>query len=199
MAVMKIFVEGIADEVFLSHYIEATFGIKLDRKSVFVNAGGYTNIEHIVLPEFSLTTDQVNLVIFDADYPNNGGGYGTRKKYIVDVKAKFQIEFELFLYPNNSSDGDLETLLCDIISDEHKGIFECWDGFEECISHANKGYSIPARKSKVHTYLEVLHGNTNAEKEKCKEKNRNYLDDTIWNLKHPSLDSLKKFLAPYFS
>lgn len=196
---MKIFVEGIADEVFLAHFIEDTFGIKPDRKSLFVKTGGYTNIEHNALPEFSLTTDQVNLVIFDADYPSNRGGYGIRKTYIEQVKAKFQIKFELFLYPNNSSDGDLETLLCDIISDEHRRIFECWDGFEDCISKAKKGYSIPARKSKVHTYLEVLHGNTNAEKEKCKEKNRNYLDNTIWNLKHPSLEELKKFLTPYFS
>jgi hypothetical protein len=72
----------------------------------------------------------------------------------------------------------------------------CWKGFEGCVTIKNE-YSIPANKSKIYVYLECLYGKTNAEKEKIKDKNRDFTLADKWIIDHhanPYLNDLKTFL-----
>ena len=81
-----------------------------------------------------------------------------------------------------------------------RNVFECWDQFEGCINGKNENFTIPAKKSKIHTYLEVLNPNTKKGKDSCKEVNRNYKDLTKWKLNDleiQSVQNLKSFLEKY--
>jgi hypothetical protein len=142
--------------------------------------------------------DGINLVIFDAD-----NSYPERLKEISEWKQKFKLEFEIFLFPNNSDSGALEDLLEGIINPLNQPIFDCWDKFEACInSKSIKGRSapltIPAKKTKIYGYLETLLGTSHSEKEKIKDRNRNYLELEHWNLKSDKLKPLNEFLKSYF-
>jgi hypothetical protein len=54
--------------------------------------------------------------------------------------------------------------------------------------------TIPAKKTKIYGYLETLLGTSKSEKEKIKEKERNYKEQSHWNLDSEYLDPLKEFL-----
>ena len=135
-----------------------------------------------------------NLVIFDADFPENGGGFGDRKNEIEDWKTKHGLDFELFLFPNNEVDGELETLLEKIINPQNAAIFSCWDNFEECLTTkttcTKNPLTIPAKKSKIYAYMEVLHGESNTEKIKIKDPYRDFTNSQHWDLSVPALEPL---------
>jgi hypothetical protein len=109
-----------------------------------------------------------------------------------------------FLLPNNQDDGDIETLLERIICPENQIIFDCWRDFENCLlpnkttSTDSGRFTLPARKTKIYAYLETLVGETDSEKEKIKDPNRNYRNPKHWDLNHPALANLRAFLDPYF-
>ncbi len=84
-------------------------------------------------------------------------------------------------------------LYCQIIKIQE---LECWNDFENCLSK-DKSLTIPAKKSKIYAYLECLHGVTNQEKDKCKDPNRDFQDESLWdikNLENPYISKLKTFL-----
>lgn len=47
------------------------------------------------------------LVLVDADYPSKGWGHNKRFDDIEDRKTKLSLSFPLFIYPNNSDDGNI--------------------------------------------------------------------------------------------
>jgi hypothetical protein len=210
-----IFVEGDADRKFLHDYIEATFGVTLDAEKN--SAGKIIKSKNIIGTEgcpalicvdtfrekMKENTQQgiINLVIFDADTPKNGGGVTPRKKAIEEWKAKYGLDFELFLFPNNKDDGALEDLLEQIINFQNKPVFDCWQQFEACLPTktdcTRNPLTIPAKKSKIYAYLEVLHGETNREKESIKDPNRNFKNPQHWDLNASALHPLKDFLQQH--
>ncbi|MDI9364621.1 MAG: hypothetical protein QM541_06700 [Flavobacterium sp.] len=196
----KIFVEGEADIKFIKDFVLNRFNKTLG-KSDIVNLGGWTGIRKEV-DQFLINSgpnndEGVNVVILDADAEHNLGGFETRKAEIEAIKAELGIQFVLFLFPNNKDNGDLETLLSSIINPNNEDIFKCWASFENCISGLKKNYTIPARKTKIYAYMEVLHGTTGSEKEKVKDKNRDFNNKEHWDLENMSLNPLYNFLAPF--
>ncbi len=93
------------------------------------------------------------LIIFDADKD-----YESNKKEILKVVSKTKqtiSEEQIFLFPNNQDDGDLETLLLEMA--KHDEFLKCFEGYLECIK--NKEHYKPIkdiRKSKWYAYLEAL-------------------------------------------
>jgi len=78
-------------------------------------------------------------------------------------------------------------------------IFDCWNEFEQCLQDCaskkiGKVLTIPAKKTKIYAYLEVLLGETKKEKEKIKERERDYTEEQHWNLDSGFLEPLKQFL-----
>ena len=151
----------------------------------------------MILNKMKSNTDNggTNLIIFDAD-----DDFAERKKEILEWGKKSNVDFELFLFPDNSSSGALEELLELIINPKNVPIFDCWDNFEACIkSKKIEGraipLTIPAKKTKIYGYLETLLGSSKSEKERIKERERNYKEKTHWNLDSDSLKSLKEFLT----
>ncbi len=208
MAEIRLFVEGVADIKFLKDYIHSTYNVSLESKHLY-NCKGWQNIDAVeTINEFK--TCAINnitpLIIFDADSPaKDNGGVINRKEEIqarLRVKGIEVADGQMYLWPNNSDDGDLETLLERIISEANRPLMECWDSFETCIQSKEealgRALTIPAKKAKIHTYCTMLLPDSNSGREKAKEEKRVYTDGN-WDLSNDALTNLKGFLTPYFT
>jgi len=118
VASVKIFVEGIADVKFLKDYIYHLLpNFELASEAV-IDTGGWTNINsqkekgESIQNQMRQNTDNGghNVVIFDADKD-----FDNRNQEINAWKSKYNLSFELFLFPDNHSVGALEDLLENII------------------------------------------------------------------------------------
>ena len=84
--------------------------------------GGYKKLsDEINIREMRINSDQggVNLVIFDADKDVEA-----RRKELEAIKEQYNVNFELFLLPNNKDKGALEDLLENIINPNNRPIFD---------------------------------------------------------------------------
>ena len=217
MKKFHIFVEGTADRKFLHDYIEGAFNISLsaDKNSeggikkldTITTTGGWkvldSNGGDTFRKKMEENTQQevANLIIFDADSAKNAGGFLVRKNEIEAWKNKYALRFELFLFPNNKDDGSLEDLLEMIINPQNSSVFECWEKFENCLpaktACTKNPLTIPAKKSKIYAYMEVLHGESNSEKDKIKDPNRDFKNPQHWDLTAKAIEPLRKFLQNY--
>ncbi|RVY50061.1 DUF3226 domain-containing protein [Helicobacter pylori] len=146
-----IFVEGPSDEVFLEVYLYflGNFPIK-NFKVRSIN--GKDNLSNRLneIEQYAKT-----LIIFDADKD-----YESNKKEILSKTQQKITEEQIFLFPNNQDDGDLETLLLEIA--KHKEIIQCFKRYLKCIEckcieikeHHELIKNI--RKNMLYAYLEVF-------------------------------------------
>ena len=197
----KIFVEGPADKRFIEQLIEHIWSVNVNDDCV-ISAGGYTNLmsedkETVYVNLMKRTSDDggVNLVVFDAD-----NDCGARRQELIDLKERNGVDFELFLLPDNIGGGALEDLLERIINPENQAVMDCWSGYEESLRGVDLPWrngnplTIPAKKTKIYAYLEVLLGASKSEKKKIKEPNRIYTDRHHWDLDAAALSGLVEFL-----
>jgi hypothetical protein len=202
---IRIFVEGVADSKFLNDFISHNYKINLGKEDI-IETKGWTNIlseksdGEFIKNQMTKNSDNdgINLLIFDADKD-----FSERIKEINEWKGKNNLEFEIFLWPNNKDRGDLETVLEKIINPKNTPIFECWDGYEDCLKSKKiegraSSLTIPAKKTKIYGYLEALLGDNKSQKDKIKERNREYRNDEHWDLNSESLNELKEFLDKHF-
>ncbi|GAB4015983.1 hypothetical protein GCM10028808_42980 [Spirosoma migulaei] len=221
---VQIFVEGVADQKFLQDLIAEWYGIQLTRGGFvdknariepgdILNLGGKNTFEdatkmRLLDPILRIlrANGSTSLVIFDADTFS--------EEKVVLEKLSQTYNFYYFLLPYNGThpesdknDGDLETLLQEIICADNQIIFDCWQAYEQCLTGqpasttASGKFTLPARKTKIYAYLEALLGESKKQKAKIKEENRDYRNSKHWNLDptHPPLKPLKEFLDPFFS
>ncbi|GAA7273574.1 hypothetical protein ID0498_15480 [Helicobacter pylori] len=93
------------------------------------------------------------LIIFDADK-----NYESNKKEILKVVSKTKqtiSEEQIFLFPNNQDDGDLEYLLLEIAN--HKEFINCFESYLDCIKKKEHYKPIKdIRKNMLYAYLEAF-------------------------------------------
>lgn len=195
---IRLFVEGKSDRKFLSDLIYCEFGYNFPEE-YFVITGGWTRLferKNIIELQRVQDEDGVSLVIFDADKSL----ISRRNNLLSEVKENL-LNIELFLFPDNISSGDLESLLLSIANKEkHEAFFRCFDEYINCLQVYSDKYeekykkelSLPPRKACVFEYLEIHNQET-------KEEKRDYTNATYWNLDSPHLDPLKDFLRPFFT
>jgi len=204
----RIFVEGDADKKFLSDYYHHLFQEKAPQYSINHTGdlkgdktGGYKKLsDEINIREMRINADQdgENLVIFDAD-----NDIEARRKELEAIKEQYQVDFKLFLLPNNKDKGALEDMLEQIINPVNQPIFKCWENYEkELVKQEIPGrtpppLTTPAKKTKIYGYLEALLGTSKREKELIKDPNRNYENTQHWNLDAEYLEPLKGFLQKW--
>ncbi|WRC08010.1 hypothetical protein KVE52_01825 [Helicobacter pylori] len=190
-----IFVEGPSDKVFLEVYLYF-LGNFLTKNFKVQNIKGKDNLSKRLL---EIEKYDKTLIIFDTnkDYESN-------KKEILKVVSKTKqtiSEEQIFLFPNNQDDGDLETLLLEIA--KHDDFLKCFEGYLECIK--NKEHYKPIkniRKSKWYAYLEVL-GLENLDifdsKGKIKEEHQEEYEKLkeVIDFNSNSLIPLKDFLGQF--
>lgn len=217
MKKILLLVEGIADLVFLKDFIEVHFKYKCpadlkidgktkditaiqDKKSLKIiilgskEALNNKNTAQLILSDINKENYSHKIIILDAD-----DDLESTKNQIKRYTEALELT-DNYCFPNNKDTGDLEIILENIQFD--LAIADCWSKFENCIDNIKSGYTIPAKKSKIHTYLEILNPNTNQGKENCKERNRDYKNKTIWKLEdiqNPYISNLKTFLDQYLT
>ncbi|MGL2413051.1 DUF3226 domain-containing protein [Helicobacter pylori] len=144
-----IFVEGPSDKVFLEVYLYFLEDLPIKNFKV-QNIKGKDNLSKRLL---EIEKYDKTLIIFDADKD-----YESNKKEILKVVSKTKqtiSEEQIFLFPNNQDDGDLETLLLKIA--KHDEFLKCFEGYLECIK--SKEHYKPIRnirKNMLYAYLEVF-------------------------------------------
>ena len=136
-----------------------------------------------------------NLIAFDADSEENLGGYRRRKDDLVSKLNQLDITAELFLWPDDSEDGDFETLLESIArKDLHSQFFDCFNDYEACLG---REYLKPNRKGKLHTYVSSRKLSNN-QRRSIGSGEWLFENENLWNLEAPSLTPIKKFLSSNF-
>ncbi|WP_208385771.1 DUF3226 domain-containing protein [Helicobacter pylori] len=183
-----IFVEGPSDKVFLEDIPIKNFKVQ--------NIKGKDNLSKRLL---EIEKYDKTLIIFDADKD-----YESNKKEILKVVSKTKqtiSEEQIFLFPNNQDNGDLETLLLEIA--KYDEFLKCFEGYLECIK--NKEHYKPIkniRKNMLYAYLEVfgLENLTKTDgKDKIKEKHQEEYEKLkeVIDFSLNSLIPLKNFLGQF--
>ncbi|MEJ7685063.1 MAG: hypothetical protein WKG06_45905 [Segetibacter sp.] len=124
----------------------------------------------------------VNIVIFDADNDTEA-----RRKELLEKREQLGIEFELFLFPDDTITGCVENLLLNIINPKYQNILNCFDNYCNCISNGNIPIAMPPIKSKFYSFIEASGQGTNM-------KDVDFTNNDYGNLSHPSLNGLKAFI-----
>ncbi|GHP80040.1 hypothetical protein VN1272_05350 [Helicobacter pylori] len=100
-------------------------------------------------------------IIFDADKKESqesDAGFDNKLEHICKELKEKRIDFpreQIFLFPNNQDDGDLEDLLLEIA--KHEEFINCFESYLDCIKKKEHYKPIKnIRKSKWYAYLEVL-------------------------------------------
>ncbi|MCQ2848447.1 hypothetical protein JT050_02630 [Helicobacter pylori] len=144
-----IFVECSSDKVFLEVYLYFLGNFPIKNFKV-KDVTGKNNLSKRLL---EIEQYDKTLIIFDADKD-----YESNKKEILTVVSKTKqtiSEEQIFLFPNNQDDGDLETLLLEIA--KHDEFLKCFEGYLECLkSKEHHGPIKNIRKNMLYAYLEVF-------------------------------------------
>jgi hypothetical protein len=217
MVTADIWVEGKADQKFMADLLKIWFKMDFDVKRFAFkeetrkidlrirDLGGKTTfLTDKNMAEFknNVLNGVKNLVILDADDIVN------QRVMIAHVKEKLEIDFPIFLLPDDNRNGELENLLEEIIHPNNQTIFDCWNEYEKCLKNQENPtrtghkFTIPAKKSKIYSYLEVLMGESDAEKELVKDPKRDFTNQNHWILddnQKPVLKPLKAFLQRQLS
>lgn len=201
-----IFVEGIADQVFLKDVISCHFNHNLKKQVIgkevmyssdsieILSTGGWTKINQQVNIDYFLANSKgVNLLIFDADE--------SRVQRADEIRGllneKNVTNFEMFFSSDEEGTGDLETMLIEIMEPFRKAeFFACFNPLEECLNQI-EGFgklTIPNRKAKVFSFASTFLPDSKNQQKKAVEANRNYNDENLWDLQHEFLNPLIDFL-----
>ncbi len=215
-----IYTEGKSDKNFLSwcldvwedeaHFDQAHFDIiHVEGKDKLFSDGFRKRIENILKNEHQAYRQVC--IIFDADIKKENqesdAGFDNKLKYIREKFKEKGIDFpkeQIFLFPNNLDDGDLETLLLKIA--KHDEFLKCFEGYLECIKSKEHYKPIKnIRKSKWYAYLEAfglenltkidIFDNESKIKNKHEENYRRLKEVIDFNSK--SLVPLKNFLERF--
>lgn len=183
-------------------------GVSTDKYNV-ITTDGYTNLmdsvdaSNILAMQVNTDAGGKNLVVFDADTVKNHGGFTMRKAELLGKRDELGLDFDLFLWPNNKEDGDVEVLMESIArKDLYPEFFVCFSKYENCLlkrkdSHGAPFYSAPNRKGKLFAFITSL-PISKTKKRKTGKGVWLWDEADIWDLESDSLNPIKDFLSKYF-
>lgn len=186
------------EERFVRHII-TLLGAKLEEIEI-VGTDGYTNLKEYKNKMLRNSAEGgVNLVVFDADFARTNGGFKKRRDELLNEKKVLEVEFELFLFPNNQEDGTFEHLLEHLTVEKHQALLKCFEGYEMCINGQNKGeYEVPDQKAKMYTYISALK-KTQQQTKAFKNGDWFFERTDLWNFNAEHLNALKEFFLKHLS
>ncbi|MCE2962580.1 MAG: hypothetical protein LW842_05320 [Sphingobacteriales bacterium] len=172
-----------------------------------INCNGWQGLfKQVALKEiYRIESSGKNLIIFDADNTSNLGGYTKRKKEIEVgfaelIKAtKKNINYSIYLLPNDSDNGDLESFYMSCIKPDKRFFIECWNNLYGCLQSKNEAryeLKIPKSAGMVYSYVDLFENYRTGFYQNKKTK-RDYSDDGLWEYnfeENNHLKSLCKFL-----
>lgn len=134
-----------------------------------------------------------NIIIFDADTKNTGGGFDEAKKRILSTFDEEVCIDDLFLYPNNCDDGIFENLLEKLMRcDLHSKFIDCFYDYELCLG---EDYVAPDLKGKLHTYMSAQKSLSKKQRNALGSGQWLFENENFWDLNATALDPLKEFIS----
>ncbi len=198
----RIFVEGLNDKGLVRDIVRQFYSEEMEIGEHLIDVRGKDNLRNNNKLRQTIGT---NLIIFDADNDATEARADIRNQ----LALKGITNYAIFLFPDNSPDaiGVVEDLLSRIIAENKRRILGCWTQYETCLNGIeveirdinNQVFTNPHPKSKIYSYLEILHGKSKSEKEKVKDGNRDFSNPNFWNLNSPELTPLLDFLDNYLT
>ncbi len=180
-------------------------------KITLYSTKGYTRIKKVksnIAPYLDAKRDL--LVVFDADTSETKGGFKERLAEIkTEVKKHLNIELtdsQIFLFPDNHSDGTLEDLLLKLVNPSlFEPFIEPFLSYAEAIENLPQKLNNPqisetfyeeiaSKKNRVFNYFQVYQG-----KKFAKESGRDYFRLNLWNFKSEALKPLIDFFKQNIS
>jgi hypothetical protein len=221
---IKIFCEGVTDQIFISDCLELLYSIEMVRKPnksdpnklkitfgdscEIIDVGGCSKLSDDLYVQVMLETnalDGINVVVFDADFPANAEGskketgnkgFNSCCQKLNDIKKKYNVEFEYLVWPNHSEDGEVEDLLKKLIPKGKEPILECINSHQECLKTLGiENLRLAELKDIIGFYLHTSYQESNVRK-------RNYKDSDFWNLDFegiPDLNKIKLFFDAHLT
>jgi len=192
MADISIIVEGEEDIRFLQDFINVHFD-KEYKKDSFINIQGKTEKIYLSKQKILSSTGKgnKNILFFDADDKD----FDSTLKKIKAKASELDLAFDsIFLFPDNKSKGNLETLLLQCINQKNKELLKCIKAYSECKSVLKLDLS---REIDEKEEFYIYHGSFE-KSGKSKGTERSYLIEHIWNLKAEETKKLKDFLNMVF-
>ena len=190
MTNISIIVEGEEDIRFLQDFVQLHFNQKLD-KDIFINIEGKTekfSLSTIKIQSSTIGKGNKNILIFDADDKNFTSTLQKIKAKASDLNLTFD---SIFLFPDNKSKGNLETLLLSCVNKKNKELLKCIRAYSECKSALKLDLS---REIDEKEEFYIYHGSFE-KSGRSKGTERSYLIEHIWDLKAEETNSLKDFLS----
>ena len=176
-------------------------GIKIEKGKEdnfkIIGAGGFNNfgksgLERNITERVKAAEKAQMIILFDAD--NDIAG---RRKYIKEEMNKIEeeiglnIDYDIFLFPNNEEPGCFENLLEKITVENHQKLLRCFEDYQECIGD---NYHKPGIKEKMYAYMSAhIPSRTQLDKMSTAEQ-WNFENEENWNLNSPYLRRLKDLL-----
>ncbi len=206
---LRIFVEGSTDEKFLTDLIRVRFG-KIISKSELIITGGWSNLfneENINVIQLVAAQDGSSLVIFDTDKDSDivEESFVIRQELLINKAKQNKVLINLFLFPSNEEDGDIESLLQTIANPVvYKPFAACFEPYFDCLHAYNRQYQSETGKDlkvwpgKIRRKLALINF-LNFHDQESNANKRDYTDTNFWNPNSPALHPLIEFLRPHFS
>ena len=135
MKPFHVFVEGPTDKAFIQEAL-IRFGFGRNNDDRVTAFKGWTALVNTEVQR-RLDDGDTILVIFDADDPTRErGGFRNRLQAIREkLGSDLSDRVHIYLFPDNHSDGDLESVLAGLVPARHKTVIdECWTGYERCLT-----------------------------------------------------------------
>lgn len=180
-----------SEYVFIQAVLKNLFGAEWKEIAEIIPVNGKDNLEQVV-PQMQDCTEQngKNLVIFDADFKENKGGFESRQKELLFKQQELGVSFELFLFPNNHDDGDVESCFEIMMLPEHQQIMDCFHDFEMCLGQE---YVHPNRKGRCFTYISSMQM-SKTKRDRLGSGQWIFENNNYWNINAAGLLPLKQFL-----
>ena len=196
-----IYVEGKDDLSFFAEFIEANFpssGIvkqnntsysfvkdKFEKDSQLLEYGGDKFIFEISKIQDWLRDGYEIIVLADCDKSK-----ADKEAHYNKIKQEYKIDFKLYLIGDDNDKGAIERIMQQCVDKEFIPLSECFKAFNACLKSSNEAskYLLPYPYSNIKAYFSNFKA----------IKINNAQNPKIFNFKHPSLDTLKVFLKPYF-
>jgi hypothetical protein len=189
---ISLVVEGKEDTRFLQDFVFYHFKSTIDR-NIFIEIGGKSETLHLSTTKIQTSAENnMTVILFDAD----DSDFSSTKGKIETKEKELDLKFNhIFLFPDNTSKGNLEALLKNCVADGNEKLFSCIDDYAKCKD------AIGLQNPRVITEKEklVIYHGSFEESGNAKATERSYLNTSIWNLNSASLVPLKEFLAKFFS
>ena len=174
------FVEGRYDKAFVCWLLRR---MNVGNVRVVDIAGGVSKLENVA-NEILKSHNEGERVALLLDANSN---VQHRRDELASEIDRLSLPIErTFLLPDDTGEGDLETLLQQMAPAAHQAVYGCFNEYEACLRRLNREYRTPNRKARVYAYCEAVGAETGPDK--------NYDDATHWNPEAPGLEPLRRFL-----